>query len=161
MDFDGIRSEEKRGRTAHSVNRRQKKATRLSGFFIMLGAGNETCIKALSLCFPTLFFTTVSSEGLNYSLILSRRQQELSNDFHDRPYTSPPEIRWGSIHTVRRGHAGSVRVLALRYPVRSPQHSSNQVDRFAAWLISTVRHPPRGMGRSSLYGVFDWIDGLV
>ena len=42
LDSNGLRRNEKRRRSVYSVNRKQKKATLLSGFFVMLGAGNET-----------------------------------------------------------------------------------------------------------------------
>lgn len=49
------------------------------------------------------FFAAVSSEGLNYSLVLRPRQQNSSNNFHQRPRTaiSSPDNR-RRIHGYQR-----------------------------------------------------------
>lgn len=60
------------------------------------GAGNETGTRALNPCFPITFFTAVSSEGLNYSLVFRPRQQSSSNNFHQRPRTAIPSPDKGS-----------------------------------------------------------------
>ena len=67
------------------------------------GAGNETGTRALNPCFPITFFAAVSSEGLNYSLVLRPRQQNSSNNFHQRPRTaiSSPDNR-RRIHGYQR-----------------------------------------------------------
>jgi len=56
------------------------------------GAGNESCTRALSLCFPITFFTVVISEELNYSLVFRPRQQSSSNHFHQRPRMIHPPV---------------------------------------------------------------------
>lgn len=43
--------------------------------WIMLGAGNETCTRRVSRCFPNSFFAEVLSEDLNCSLVFGPRQQ--------------------------------------------------------------------------------------
>ena len=67
------------------------------------GAGDETGTRALNPCFPITFFAAVSSEGLNYSLVLRPRQQNSSNNFHQRPRTaiSSPDNR-RRIHGYQR-----------------------------------------------------------
>lgn len=60
---------------------------------IPTGAGNESCTRALSLCFPITFSTVVISEELNYSLVFRPRQQSSSNHFHQRPrMVHPPSV---------------------------------------------------------------------
>lgn len=56
------------------------------------GAGNESCTRALSLCFPITFSTVVISEELNYSLVFRPRQQSSSNHFHQRPRMVHPPV---------------------------------------------------------------------
>ena len=58
----------------------------------LLGAGNESCTRALSLCFPITFSTVVISEELNYSLVFRPRQQSSSNHFHQRPRMIHPPV---------------------------------------------------------------------
>jgi hypothetical protein len=72
-------------------------------FSLRTGAGNETGTRALNPCFPITFFAAVSSEGLNYSLVLRPRQQNSSNNFHQRPRTaiSSPDNR-RRIHGYQR-----------------------------------------------------------
>ncbi len=60
--------------------------------WIMFGAGNESCTRALSLCFPITFSTVVISEELNYSLVFRPRQQSSSNHFHQRPRMIHPPV---------------------------------------------------------------------
>ena len=57
------------------------------------GAGNESCTRALSLCFPITFSTVVISEDLNYSLVFRPRQQSSSSGIHQRPRTFQPPRR--------------------------------------------------------------------
>ena len=59
---------------------------------LFLGAGNESCTRALSLCFPITFSTVVISEELNYSLVFRPRQQSSSNHFHQRPRMIHPPV---------------------------------------------------------------------
>lgn len=59
---------------------------------ILFGAGNESCTRALSLCFPITFSTVVISEELNYSLVFRPRQQSSSNHFHQRPRMIHPPV---------------------------------------------------------------------
>lgn len=56
------------------------------------GAGDESCTRALSLCFPITFSTVVISEELNYSLVFRPRQQSSSNHFHQRPRMIHPPV---------------------------------------------------------------------
>lgn len=58
----------------------------------IFGAGNESCTRALSLCFPITFSTVVISEELNYSLVFRPRQQSSSNHFHQRPRMIHPPV---------------------------------------------------------------------
>ena len=60
--------------------------------WIMFGAGNETCTRALSRCFPNTFFAEVASEDLNCSLVFRPRQQvrpKKSIDVQRRPLRAP------------------------------------------------------------------------
>lgn len=70
----------------------------------LFGAGNETCTKTLSRCFPITFFAEVPSEDLNCSLVFGPRQQ-------DRPKTST--------HVHRLALNGPVPHPALRRPRQS------------------------------------------
>ncbi len=77
--------------------------TSLELYRSIFGAGDETGTRALNPCFPITFFAAVSSEGLNYSLVLRPRQQNSSNNFHQRPRTaiSSPDNR-RRIHGYQR-----------------------------------------------------------
>lgn len=62
------------------------------------GAGNESCTRALSLCFPITFSTVLISEELNYSLVFRPRQQSSSSGIHQRPRTFQPPRRCTRTH---------------------------------------------------------------
>ncbi len=66
--------------------------TSLELYRSIFGAGNESCTRALSLCFPITFSTVVISEELNYSLVFRPRQQSSSNHFHQRPRMIHPPV---------------------------------------------------------------------
>ncbi|WBI20935.1 hypothetical protein PALA22_04194 [Pseudomonas aeruginosa] len=66
--------------------------TSLELYRSIFGAGNESCTRALSLCFPNTFSTVVISEELNYSLVFRPRQQSSSNHFHQRPRMIHPPV---------------------------------------------------------------------
>ena len=57
--------------------------TSLELYRSIFGAGNESCTRALSLCFPITFSTVVISEELNYSLVFA-----LGNKVHPTTSTS-------------------------------------------------------------------------
>lgn len=66
------------------------------------GAGNETCTRTVSRCFPITFFAEVASEDLNCSLVFRPRQQirpKSSTDVH-RAALSTPDPQ--SVHRRRR-----------------------------------------------------------
>lgn len=67
--------------------------TSLELYRSIFGAGNESCTRALSLCFPITFSTVVISEDLNYSLVFRPRQQSSSSGIHQRPRTFQPPRR--------------------------------------------------------------------
>lgn len=61
--------------------------TSLELYRSIFGAGNETCTRTLSRCFPNTFFAEVASEDLNCSLVFRPRQQvrpKKSNDVQRR-----------------------------------------------------------------------------
>lgn len=77
--FQWFPLERKKGPKGPDFNHLQNSVELCSAIF---GAGNESCTRAISLCFPITFSAVVSSEGLNYSLVFRPRQQSSSNDFH-------------------------------------------------------------------------------
>jgi len=88
---------------------------------LFIGAGNETCTRRVSRCFPNTFFTEVASEDLNCSLVFSPRQQvrlKKSTDGHRPPLRTPEP------HTVRlrprrtRTHHRPLRSLLVHPPSR-------------------------------------------
>lgn len=90
-------------------------------FPFLTGAGNETCTRRVSRCFPNTFFTEVASEDLNCSLVFSPRQQvrlKKSTDGHRPPLRTPEP------HTVRlrprrtRTHHRPLRSLLVHPPSR-------------------------------------------
>lgn len=92
-----------------------------TGFPQEAGAGNETCTRRVSRCFPNTFFTEVASEDLNCSLVFSPRQQvrlKKSTDGHRPPLRTPEP------HTVRlrprrtRTHHRPLRSLLVHPPSR-------------------------------------------
>ncbi len=70
--------------------------------WIMLGAGNETCTRTVSRCFPNTFFVGLASEDLNCSLVFRPRQQIRPKSSTDvqRAALSTPDPR--SVHRRRR-----------------------------------------------------------
>lgn len=70
--------------------------------WIMFGAGNETCTRTVSRCFPNTFFVGLASEDLNCSLVFRPRQQIRPKSSTDvqRAALSTPDPR--SVHRRRR-----------------------------------------------------------
>lgn len=70
--------------------------------WIMFGAGNETCTRTVSRCFPITFFVGLASEDLNYSLVFRPRQQIRPKSSTDvqRAALSTPDPR--SVHRRRQ-----------------------------------------------------------
>lgn len=66
------------------------------------GAGNETCTRTVSRCFPNTFFVGLASEDLNCSLVFRPRQQIRPKSSTDvqRAALSTPDPR--SVHRRRR-----------------------------------------------------------
>lgn len=67
-----------------------------------IGAGNETCTRTVSRCFPNTFFVGLASEDLNCSLVFRPRQQIRPKSSTDvqRAALSTPDPR--SVHRRRR-----------------------------------------------------------
>lgn len=89
-----------------------KKGAHRSGRPFPLGAGNETCTRRVSRCFPNSFFAEVVSEDLNCSLVFRPRQQyrpKSSTGVH-RPALSTQDTRSAHRQTgrTRTGHPRSV-----------------------------------------------------
>lgn len=70
--------------------------------WIMFGAGNETCTRTVSRCFPNTFFVGLASEDLNCSLVFRPRQQIRPKSSTDvqRAALSTPDPR--SVHRRRQ-----------------------------------------------------------
>lgn len=70
--------------------------------WIMFGAGNETCTRTVSRCFPITFFVGLASEDLNCSLVFRPRQQIRPKSSTDvqRAALSTPDPR--SVHRRRQ-----------------------------------------------------------
>lgn len=70
--------------------------------FLIFGAGNETCTRTVSRCFPNTFFVGLASEDLNCSLVFRPRQQIRPKSSTDvqRAALSTPDPR--SVHRRRR-----------------------------------------------------------
>lgn len=68
----------------------------------IFGAGNETCTRTVSRCFPNTFFVGLASEDLNCSLVFRPRQQIRPKSSTDvqRAALSTPDPR--SVHRRRR-----------------------------------------------------------
>ncbi len=68
----------------------------------MSGAGDETCTRTVSRCFPNTFFVGLASEDLNCSLVFRPRQQIRPKSSTDvqRAALSTPDPR--SVHRRRR-----------------------------------------------------------
>lgn len=66
------------------------------------GAGNETCTRTVSRCFPNTFFVGLASEDLNCSLVFRPRQQIRPKSSTDvqRAALSTPDPR--SVHRRRQ-----------------------------------------------------------
>lgn len=85
--------------------------------WIMFGAGNETCTRTVSRCFPITFFVGLASEDLNCSLVFRPRQQIRPKSSTDvqRAALSTPDPR--SVHRRRQlPRTGTVAKLAMRQP---------------------------------------------
>jgi len=82
------------------------------------GAGNETCTRRVSRCFPNSFFAEVLSEDLNCSLVFGPRQQDrpkTSTDGH-RPVLSAPDPH-PALRRPRQSRTGRLRLaLCFRTP---------------------------------------------
>lgn len=72
------------------------------GAILQTGAGNETCTRTVSRCFPNTFFVGLASEDLNCSLVFRPRQQIRPKSSTDvqRAALSTPDPR--SVHRRRR-----------------------------------------------------------
>lgn len=68
----------------------------------IFGAGNETCTRTVSRCFPNTFFVGLASEDLNCSLVFRPRQQIRPKSSTDvqRAALSTPDPR--SVHRRRQ-----------------------------------------------------------
>lgn len=68
----------------------------------LFGAGNETCTRTVSRCFPITFFVGLASEDLNCSLVFRPRQQIRPKSSTDvqRAALSTPDPR--SVHRRRQ-----------------------------------------------------------
>lgn len=82
--------------TANSPNKKGSLASPLTG------AGNETCTRTVSRCFPITFFVGLASEDLNCSLVFRPRQQIRPKSSTDvqRAALSTPDPR--SVHRRRQ-----------------------------------------------------------
>lgn len=71
-------------------------------FLFVFGAGNETCTRTVSRCFPITFFVGLASEDLNCSLVFRPRQQIRPKSSTDvqRAALSTPDPR--SVHRRRQ-----------------------------------------------------------
>jgi len=82
------------------------------------GAGNETCTRRVSRCFPNSFFAEVLSEDLNCSLVFGPRQQDrpkTSTDGH-RPVLSAPDPH-PALRRPQQSRTGRLRLaLCFRTP---------------------------------------------
>ncbi len=76
--------------------------TSLELYRSIFGAGNETCTRTVSRCFPNTFFVGLASEDLNCSLVFRPRQQIRPKSSTDvqRAALSTPDPR--SVHRRRR-----------------------------------------------------------
>ena len=81
---------------------KQKRRSLLIGVFVKYGAGNETCTRTVSRCFPITFFVGLASEDLNCSLVFRPRQQIRPKSSTDvqRAALSTPDPR--SVHRRRQ-----------------------------------------------------------
>lgn len=84
------------------IAHKQKRRSSLIGVFVKYGAGNETCTRTVSRCFPNTFFVGLASEDLNCSLVFRPRQQIRPKSSTDvqRAALSTPDPR--SVHRRRR-----------------------------------------------------------
>lgn len=101
--------------------------------WIMFGAGNESCTRALSLCFPINFSAVVSSEGLNSSLVFFPRQQSSSTNFHQRPRTAIPFSRHGR-RTRRYQRPTTAAPLAQPGLLASEMATASRVETALGWM---------------------------
>lgn len=112
--------------------------------WIMFGAGNETCTRTVSRCFPITFFAEVASEDLNCSLVFCPRQQDRpkkSTDVH-RLALSTQDTR-SVRHQPRRARTGHVPFSAPTSPPRCRQGR-------CSWCCGAGRMPPwKGAHRTS------------
>ena len=99
---------------------RYDKAPDTGALSMQLGAGNETCTRRISRCFPNPFFAEVASEDLNCSLIFHPRQQDLPKNSTDlyRPARSTPAPH-SALRRRRRSRTGLLPLtLCFRIPRR-------------------------------------------
>lgn len=82
--------------------RRRNEKRKPEGFLFQFGAGNETCTRTVSRCFPITFFVGLASEDLNCSLVFRPRQQIRPKSSTDvqRAALSTPDPR--SVHRRRQ-----------------------------------------------------------
>ncbi len=99
----------------------------------IFGAGNESCTRALSLCFPINFSAVVSSEGLNSSLVFFPRQQSSSTNFHQRPRTAIPFSRHGR-RTRRYQRPTTAAPLAQPGLLASEMATASRVETALGWM---------------------------
>lgn len=103
------------------------------GAILQTGAGNESCTRALSLCFPINFSAVVSSEGLNSSLVFFPRQQSSSTNFHQRPRTAIPFSRHGR-RTRRYQRPTTAAPLAQPGLLASEMATASRVETALGWM---------------------------
>lgn len=109
------------------------KAPDTGALSMQLGAGNESCTRALSLCFPINFSAVVSSEGLNSSLVFFPRQQSSSTNFHQRPRTAIPFSRHGR-RTRRYQRPTTAAPLAQPGLLASEMATASRVETALGWM---------------------------
>lgn len=99
------------------------------------GAGDESCTRALSLCFPINFSAVVSSEGLNSSLVFFPRQQSSSTNFHQRPRTAIPFSRHGRrTRRYQRPTTAAPSPLAQPGLLASEMATASRVETVLGWM---------------------------